>query len=68
MDSLAVRLGKATEDLQIEDTPELMTEMTNDVVAECSKEFVYTKEVQKAISRRAALLFHAHLKARVSNG
>lgn len=68
MDSLAASYGKSTGDLQISDTPALIAEMVNDVNAECSGEFVRTKETDRAISKRAALLFHTHLKARISNG
>lgn len=66
MDALATSYGKTTEDLQIEDTPALIAEMLNDVNAECAGEFVRTKETDRAISKRAAVLFHAHLKSRIS--
>ena len=36
--------------------------MVEDVVAEGKGEFVDTKEARQAISKRAAVLFHAHLK------
>lgn len=68
MDSLATSYGKTMEDLKIEDTPALIAEMVNDVNAECVGEFVRTKETDRAISKRAAVLFHAHLKSRISNG
>lgn len=68
MDSLATSYGKTAEDLKIEDTPALIAEMVNDVNAECVGEFVRTKETDRAISKRAAVLFHAHLKSRISNG
>jgi len=65
MDSLAVSYGKTAEDLKIEDTPALIAEMVNDVNTECVGEFVRTKETDRAISKRAAVLFHAHLKSRI---
>lgn len=68
MDSLATSYGKTVEDLKIEDTPALIAEMVNDVNEECAGEFVRTKETDRAISKRAAVLFHAHLKSRISNG
>ena len=65
MDSLAVSYGKTAEDLKIEDTPALIAQMVNDVNTECVGEFVRTKETDRAISKRAAVLFHAHLKSRI---
>lgn len=65
MDSLAVSYGKTSEDLKIEDTPALLAQMVNDVNTECAGEFVRTKETDRAISKRAAVLFHAHLKSRI---
>lgn len=66
MDSVAVKLEKAVEDLQIEHTREIIEAMVLDIVTEGKGEFVDTKEARQAIGRRAARLFHEHLKERIS--
>ena len=65
MDSVAVKLEKAVEDLQIEHTREIIEAMILDIVTEGKGEFVDTKEARQAMGRRAARLFHEHLKERV---
>jgi len=66
MDSVAVKLEKAVEDLQIEHTKDIIEAMVLDIVTEGKGEFVDTKEARQAIGRRAARLFHEHLKERIS--
>ena len=62
MDSVAIKLGMTADELKIEHTKEILNAMVEDVVAEGKGEFVDTKEARQAISKRAAVLFHAHLK------
>ena len=63
MDSVAiVKYGMTPEELKIEHTKDIIEEMVVDVVTEGRGEFVDTKEARQAISKRAAVLFHAHLK------
>ena len=63
MDSVAiVKYGMTPEELKIEHTKDIIEAMVVDVVTEGRGEFVDTKEARQAISKRAAVLFHAHLK------
>lgn len=66
MDSVAVKLEKAVENLQIENTKDIIEAMVLDIVTEGKGEFVDTKEARQAMGRRAARLFHEHLKERIS--
>lgn len=49
------------EEWVIENTSKVIDYIVKDVVFECSGEFIDTKEVRKAIAKRAAILFHQDL-------
>ena len=52
-------------DAGIEKTGDVIKSMIADVKAECGDELEWTKEASKAISKRAAQLFHERLKGRL---
>lgn len=49
---------------RIEDTPEVMKAMNEDIQREGDKEIVWSKEVAKAISKKTAKLYKEYLKGR----
>ena len=58
-------LQKLPQDIAIEGTGKVVKAMVDDILVECAGEFTDTKEVRTAIGKRAAALFHAHLRASI---